>query len=88
MLTDWTCVHLKDCFFPFFKVQLDTLNFVIFAALIIYKGSPWAREKMMKLDVFGVWKGGLVSSVSLQMVPLENLGEVSTCAGSCTWECI
>lgn len=68
--------------------QLDMLNFMIFATLIIHKGSPWARKKMIKLDVYGIWKPGLVSSVSLQMVPLENLREVFKCAGSCTRECI
>jgi len=64
------------------------LNSAIFAALIVHKGSPWAGKKTIKLDVYGILKPGLLSSVSIQMVPLENLREVFTCAGACTCECI
>lgn len=81
------CLFDSLFFFLFSKAWLDLLlNSELLTALIILKGSPWARKKMIKLVICGTLKPGLLRSVSLQVVPWENLREVFTCAGECFWE--
>lgn len=67
MLMDWICLFESLFIFLFFKAWLDLLlNSAIFTALIIHKGSPWARKKIIKLDVYSILKPGFPSTVSLQ----------------------
>lgn len=83
MLMDWICLFESLFIFLFFKAWLDlSLNSAIFTALIIHKGSPWARKKIIKLDIYGILKPGILSTVSLQAVHLENLREIFL-MGSC-----
>lgn len=72
----------------FFKAWLDLLlDSAIFTALINHKGNPWARKKMIRLDVYGILKP-VLPVFFLQIMPPENLKGIFTCAGTRPCKCV